>query len=419
MIKKLLVIICAITLLVFAGKFGLEYQYKKKFDQFIQLAAPFATISYKNISIDMQGGVNLSNLNITQVGDDEYASIKNIRVFSSNRTFLYKGFDILKDNTLPDVFSISIDRFEADARLGQQFNDKKECLHIEEPLNISNFTDPRIVSDISINLKNDDGNFLKATLIGHTDGISTTSAKIIFDKSLIETKNVSLRNLPLKSAEIENSYDQSYATNAIQYCAKKLSLSPEQYLNTVVGSDSFYNILSVVPSPEVKTAIQTQISGKNSLKFIVTPSESAKNFEQLMLFKPEQIIRALNLKVEENGNRITTLLGTPTEVIEQNQTILSPEPLATVSTLIPKKTTRYLGQRKFQFKEINKADAKNHIGKIANIYRKNRLITGEILEVKKNKIKINNRRQNGSSIMSLSLFGISKIEVKIYENRSE
>ncbi|MGH1426992.1 MAG: hypothetical protein ACRBEE_03570 [Arenicella sp.] len=410
MMKKLLIGIFAIIALAFAGKFGLEHQYKKKLDQLIRLASPFATISYGKINIDLKGGINLSDIRVSQVGDDNEASVKNIRVFSSNREFLYKGFDILKNNEFPKVFDIAIRRLEFDARFGQTFNDQRECRYIEEPIDISKFTDPRIVSDININLESDGDNYLKANLESDTNGISTTSANIVFEKSLIETKDISANDLPLKSVVIENSYDESYATDAIEYCAQKLSLSSEEYLANVIGSDSFYKILKAVPSPELKAAIQAQISGKNSLKFSATPNDTAKNFNQLMLYKPEQIINALSLEIEEDGKKITTLLGEPSETIEQ-EAITSTASAAAEN----KEPEEYFGRRIFKFKAISKSDIKNHIGKTAKIYRKKRLIKGEILKLKGNKLQIDNKRVGGSTIMSLPLSEINKIEIKVYE----
>ena len=408
--KKLLIGIFAIIALAFAGKLGLEYQYKKKLDQLIQLASPFATISYGKVNIDLKGGINLSDIKVSQVGDDNEASVKSIRVFSSNREFLFKGFDILKNNEFPKIFDISIRRFEFDARLGQVFNEKRECRYIEEPINLSKFTDPRIVSDININLESDGENFLKANFESDTNGISTTSAKIVFEKSLIETKNISANNIPLKSAIVENSYDESYAADAIEYCAQKLSLSPEEYLTKVIGSDSFYAFLKAVPSPELKAAMQAQISGKNSLKFSITPNETAKNFSQLMLYKPDQIIRALSLEIEEDGKKITNLLGVPTEAVE-------PEEITATASISNenKEPQEYFGRRIFKFKAINKSDIKNYIGKTAKIYRRKRLIKGEILKVSGNKLQIDNKRVGGSTIMSLPLSEITKIEIKVYE----
>ena len=413
--KKILIGIFTIAVLIVAAKFGLEYQYKKKLDQLVQLAAPFVQISYDDIKIDLKGGINVANINANRTNETEKIFIQNIRVFSSNRLFLLKGFDILSNNEFPNTFAIDLNKVEFDARLGQEFNDKKECQFIEEPINLANFTRAILTNNVNLSITKEDADFLKATFRINTNGVSSTNADIVFNKSLIKTKQLSTQEIPFESATVETSFNEVYANKAIDYCAKKLEISSQEFLTNVIGSDSFYSALKLVPSPRLKRAYQGYVAGKSNLSLTINPSPSTRNLSQLSLFTPEQIINKLNLEIEENGEKITSLIGEPSPTSHDTKEIIPDQEASNASGSTAKTPKKHYGKLRFSFEEVNNSELRNHIGRTARIYRKKRLIEGEILSVKGNIIQINNKRFGGSTLMSFPLAEISEVKVKIFK----
>ncbi len=420
--KKVVFALLGIVALMVAGKFGLEHQYKKKLDQVIAQGQFFYDASYDKLFIDLEGGINVTNFKIRdKTGKIFDGSIDKFRLFTSDRMLLIKGFDSIKDGQFPDVFEVTVNNLSFDTSLTQEINAARECRYIEEPLPLQNFTDENVSIDFKLNFLTEGKDVFKVKWDSITRGITSLSTEFTLDKTLLKSplSAGAGKDLPIKSLKATNEFNPVYTEAALNYCAKKLNMTVDNYVDTVIGSDNYYKGLKFIPSDELKAAIQAHFSGKNAMSISAKPNATARNVNQLKLFRPEQIIKALNLVVKENGQTITSIinpnksLDTVAKEEKINEQPASPTVQANSKAKAPEQA--FYGRRTFSYKPIPKSDLKKFINTSIKVYRKKRLIKGELLEVSNTKIKIDNNSYGGSSIMNLPLNEIDKVEAKFFK----
>ena len=256
--KKLFIGILVIIALAFAGKFGLEYQYKKKLDTLIQQASLFVNINYEKLFFDLKGNLNITNITFKNNSNNLDVSLDKLQVYSSDKSLFVKGFDSLKNGEFPETFKLAFNRLSFDTDATLQIDTAKECRYIDQSIEIGNFTDSRISTDLIMSFEKTGKDFFKTELQAFTEGVSELSAEFVLDKSLLNSPLSAGpgKDLPFKNIQITNSYNQSYADQALEYCAKKLNISKEAYLNDIIGGNQYYKALKLTPSEELKSAIK-------------------------------------------------------------------------------------------------------------------------------------------------------------------
>jgi len=422
--KKLLLIPIAIIAILIVGKFGLEYRYKQKLDEGLAKSAGFVDASYDKLFIDLQGGVNIKNFRFSdRTGQFMSGSFENMRLFSSDRTMLIKGFDSIQDGELPKILEMKFDGLLVDLSKIQQVNEARECRYIEEPTSLDSKLLATKPTNFSIRAENVDQNLFKMVFFSATPSVSRMNGEFIMEKAIAKSPLAAATNknkLPLKSLQISNKFDPSYTDKYIAYCAEKLNISADDYVNNIIGGDKFYSALKFAPTNELKNAVKRHYTGENELTIKSKPKSTVKNLNQLSLFKPKQIISALNLVVIEDDKPLNELVKSEAQVKLENlakeaakKDAAPSETEATVQARKPK--PKFYGKRKFSFEVINKNEARNYIGKDVKIYRKKRLIKGILLSATRSSVKVKSSKHGGSTTMDLNLNEISKFEVKQFK----
>ena len=428
--KTLLAIPLIIAIIIVGGKFFLEYQYKKKLDALIQQASLFVNARYDKVFIDMQGAINVSNINIAdKFGNNLRLQVDNLRLFSSDRTMLVKGFEGIQQGQIPEVLEVSAKNIKFDTALLQTIDPVRECRYIEEPLDYKKFINSDFTSNFVINLTSESANEFSMSSDVFVHGISDTSVDLTFEKSLLNSNvtSVMTQEVPLRSFRFKNENNPVYSQKFIEYCANKLNLSKEQYVTDIIGGNEYYKALKLNPSFELKEALIKHFSGEGSLTIYGKPSSTARqDLQRLHLFSPDQIIQLLNLKVLSNGQEITNLIDdSPVDSLiteqlndaDETQVPQETTPVAEVpnaDSIAPAKRPSF-SRKSFTYETVNNNELSNYIYKKVKVYRRGRVLEGELLEANANSIRINNKSFGGSTIMNLSFDEITKVEVKFFK----
>ena len=406
--RNLFAALAVLAVLLLAGKFMLENKYKKELNRLAFMSSSFALVEFRKVEITFDGAIVVSGIRIEPRLTTDKFSIEKIRLFSSDRTFLFKGGDVFADGEFPDLFSMDVIGFEYDPSFGAEINPKRECRYIEEPVDYQRIGIDRARDNLLMSLNLEDISNGIFSISSDSTDIYTLEMEIKFDASDLNPVGIMQRDtLPILEISMESSFYESFADNLIEYCAKKLKISEEDYINKVIGSDSFMKFLGVRLSAEAKKALQDYMTGEADLGLVSQPSQSLKSINNLKLYKPKDIVSLLNLSVSSNGENIEKLLeivNTPTEADGQVQ--------AGVSNEILDEEELEKEPAGKSYKAIELKDVGQYVGQDIRIFRKGKSkVEGLFKSYLGGKVAVEAIGIRGYMTFNIHLSDIEKMEV--------
>lgn len=419
--NKLLVVI-ALLVILFGLKLYMESRYENGLDQAIALVQPAVSVDYDDLSIELDGSLSISGLQFRSAELRKPISIKNINVSSSDWLFLFRGKKAYGRGDFPESFSISVQAFEFDSRLIQLDDPENECKYIEAGIDYSSLGEPLISSDVTIelDLRDHTNGLLNLT---STNKFSTTESQMTFSLDTLRLNNQSNKEIPIETFSLSDTIDQAHAEDVIRYCANKLNLSQEEYVNTVIGSPEFTQGLAGVDlGNEFQEALKKYYQGNSTLKINAKPSDQLKNFNRARLFKNKDVIKMLNLTAELDGKtvpiEVSDMLATqgqieePTEIGEKITSAIKNKQEET------EQDPRILERIRYEEQKKNRKPASFQLVKLTQA---NKFINYSVRVKRKNKADIKGRLisydpRKGELVIGLSQYGGN---VKFTINRSE
>jgi len=104
--------------------------------------------------------------------------------------------------------------------------------------------------------------------------------------------------------------NQHFATNSVNFCAKQMNMSVEEYLATVVGDPAYMKGSGVIPDQQMMDAVVALAQGAR-LDIKLQPSISFADFGQLKFYKPKDVMQLLGLSVEVDGKALDNIVLDP------------------------------------------------------------------------------------------------------------
>lgn len=433
MFKILVKFVVVLALLIVGLKFGLEYYYKQKLDEAIQAARVVAKIRYGSLNIGFDGSVNVSRIEVRPNQINQAITAKNVRLFSSDRLFLFKGLKIFANGNLPDNFDVNIDDLSHDASFGQTSASKKGCLSFTGEIDISSFVDGDLVSDVDILLDASSKSEAKISVNVDAQDVYSINSFFSFDgfafsdgePALVLQKMMAEGDLPIKTLRFDAKYAPNFANKLLSYCADSLGLEPQQYLSEVVNSDEYYQRLDFVPSTELKQAVQLFSEGKAELSLRATPSKSGRNFRRLAAYQPEDMAKFLNLTVLVDDQELSELFLV-NEADKKNVVLSKGAGNSSINKTaalnnkqnqkraVQKRTSTSQGvtvRKKEVYRKVRLIDAKRYIGRDVRVERRGRLLEGNLLSWGDRKVVLERYRFGGRTEMPLNVDEIVGLEV--------
>jgi len=311
--KNLFLLILILVGAAFAAKVYIEKQYESKLDEAISLARAVVDIRYKDIKVDFDGSISINDLSITPTGIDESVTIQKITAISSDRMLPIKGAGVFKDGQFPETFELNfrqasvpmslVDKSQQALYKGQKTSD--ECRSFGTSFNYSAAGYSRIHSDLRMAF--DFGDVYNAAVnIDMFDQTSSLALEWIFDANQID-ELVTRQTSQLPISEISATYEleQDAASRFIEQCAGVFSVTPEIFLEKVVGSAKYSeNSIGVDLGPEMRQALVKFMQGGSQFSFKSKPDLQLKKIDQLQFYKPKDILRWLNLELALDGEAL-------------------------------------------------------------------------------------------------------------------
>ena len=321
--KNLLLLILVLAGAAFGGKVVIEKRYESKLDEAISNVGGFINASYDDVKIDFDGSISINGLTITPLDLDESIRIERITVISSDRMLPIKGDDVFKDGKFPETFELSVRQLSVPMSLIKEsqktyFNRQSkngECRSFAKSFNYSAAGYSRIDSDLRIAFDFSDV-YNAVVNFELFDQTADMTFEWVFDANQID-EVVSLQATQLPISEISATYElhPDAATNFVEQCASVFSVTPETYLEKVVGSAKYSeNSFGVDFGPEIREALVAFMKGGTQFSFKSTPDLQLKKWQQLQFYKSKDILRWLNMTLALDG-----------EVLPFNASVLAAE----------------------------------------------------------------------------------------------
>ena len=435
--KKLVFFIVIGAGLLFAGKLLLEYQYRQKLDDGIQLAQLYAGIRYEKLYIDFDGSINLKNITVRRNNDNAKMKVGHVRLFSSNRLFLLKGFEVFANGNLPDSFQVNVRAFEYDDIFVPQLGGTPNCSYFPtgimagqtSPFTNGNRGDFNMVlngvndQDVRISY---DFDMLGAYSMNSSATFDSTAFSDLNSPAALQTV-AAKGEVPINRINFSMKLDSQFANEFLSYCSEKLGLSVEDYQATIMDTDQYYRRLDLVPSVQLKQAMQRFFVGESELNFQSNPSQLGKNFRQLSVYQPKEIARFLNLKLSVDGEEVPELFSNQglSDVIEPSSDIEASSNNAVKNNAKSKRVAaarassgkreselqRIKNAKKDKYRKVRLDDAKRYIGYNVRVERRGRLLEGRLLSWGKDKVILERRRFGGKTEMPLNVYEIIGLEI--------
>lgn len=336
--KKLFLLLILLGCLVIAGKFGLEYYYKKKLDNLISQASLFADIKYRNLSIGFDGSVSIQGININARTTDADFRIKQIRVFSSDRLLPLKALKSFYQGEPPEFFGIKVDSLEYDPNIFEQadvVDTNNECLSIEHPIKYASLGINRLITDLelSVDLQQLSRSYLD---LSSSDQTGDMNIALVFDASNISSGQIPTTMLPEKIS-FGYSLNEEVAEQLLNYCANKLNMSADQYLNTVINSPKYAQIQGIDFGADARQALAQVMQGGKWISIESSPSDGLNDLSNAQSSTLKDIIQSLNLTVAVDNTDVNLDIAQ----LEENTKQAAPAPTTkTEKTVVQNYQTR-------------------------------------------------------------------------------
>ena len=359
--KNLFILLVVLVALVFGSKIYTESRYESKLDDLIAGVRFFADISYDNVEVGFDGSISLNGLSIKATQIDESLNVEKIRAISSDKLMAFNGFSAFKDGKFPETFDFSITQMDIPIAEIERFGKKtfssssakSQCRNFSTSFNYTGAGYKRLVSDMRVAVDFSDIYNAVINLDGFDD-TGTFELEWVFDASEVEAIAYgSSKQLPISEINVDYELAPDAAERFIKHCADEFKVTPEVYLQKVVGSSKYSeNSFGSDFGPQVREALVKFMQGGSRLSLTSKPSSQLKKIEQLKFYKPQDILRWLNLTATIDG-----------ETLDVRESVLAAEEAAKAKSKEEKTSVES------KYKVISIGSAKSYIGRRARISR--------------------------------------------------
>ncbi len=406
--KNLVIVLLLLAGALFGGKFAIEKRYESKLDDAISMVRGFASVSYESVKIDFDGSISLNGLSIVPPGFEESISVGRIRAISSDRFMAVNSFKSFENGNFPETFEFSIEQMSTPVAEFEKYSldgfrsasNAKECRAFLTSFNYSAAGYSRIDGDMRVSFDFRDV-YNAVVRVDSYDQTASMNLKVVGDASQAKSVAIGLsKQLPISEINLSASIEPDAAERFVKQCADHFKVTPEVYLEKVVGSKKYSeNSFGVDLGPQMREAVVRFMRGGSEFSLKSEPSSQLKKLEQLKFYKTKDILRWMNLALELDG-----------ESLPLAESVLEAEEQAEEK----KKQEQQKVEVKPTYSVVSVNSAEQYIGRWVRITRTN---SRKPLEGKLSGVSISNRlmidmfQHGGLMTQTVRLDEIDRIEV--------
>ena len=402
--KSLFFLLILVAAVAIGGKFYVENEYKKELDKTLNSIRPVADINYRDLKIWFDGSITLTGFSYLNPEGIGSVNINEIKVVTDDKLMPLRGKSLFKSNNqLPKWLKLEIDRVAIDSILAEP-PVEDECTSFWTSFIYSEIGIDKIFSNTSVSFDFNDINNARAE-VSFDDQVSRSYMTINF--SVNEARSASAtQTIPIDSIDMSMSLDAQYASQFNDYCANKLEITTDQYLNEVVASPRYsFDTFGYNLGEQTSKALALFMTGDKNLSISSRPADQLKKPQSFNALSRENIIRGLRLKVKLDNQNV--LVRTDTE-----NDFISRKALKAEEEGADEKETEIQKPRRRQFVDVSTSRISSAIDQRVKIWREGEKtrIDGVIKSISNNIAFIEIRKFGGIATYEIPVNEIRKIQ---------
>ena len=428
--KNIFAVFLILLALPVGAKLFLEFKYKGEFNEILDQISPFAEVVYKELNVGFDGRIELKELSITPNTGFNTISVSLIKISGLDLIFHFTAESKIKSGEFPELVNMDFVDFRLPAVLYEEFVTKQsqECRSLETSVlySIAGFDEIVGNGKLALDMRSPDRAILRLEM---SDQISNGSVTLTFNSLLANMGSVLGGVMPLQSVNYNYYLEEQSAGTILDYCAKQIEATREEYLAKVVGSDKFMlDSFGFHPGIEAQSAVVEFLKGGREISFTATPNDQV-NFLNSENVSVEQLVRSLNLTVALDGDPLPLSISQSIKD-QSNSKIVTAESENRVKEFkrrdlkelmnAPDMTIQYNNKPevtrkiKRQYEPASLSNILDFIDKDVRVGRtKGRsAITGRLIAVEQEVVSIEIFRYGGTMTLTVPVKEISKFEVK-------
>lgn len=301
-------------------------QVKQGLEALITALSPFTDIHYNNLSVGLNGKIHIYEIDVRPRAINENISIEGIDIETPGLWYLVKLNKNTRDGKLPEKLRLSvrgigisnggaitsaIDRFIAMAAQAQNANPMTNCgetryfdLKTYRRLGYDSF-----VFDIAVGYYFERGGSpLHVTTESRIRDLASVNLDLEFTGvPQVITPAVAAAHPRLRKFAVLYE-DLSILNRVKNFCAKEAGITPEQFVNAEIekSDEAYMAHWGFVPGPAIRAAYRDFLSNPKEIRLQGMPPAEV-DMSAMRLFKPDDVVSMLNLRVSVNGKPIPDL----------------------------------------------------------------------------------------------------------------
>lgn len=306
-----------------AFRIYLDNKYTKMVDEVVNQAALFANVTYRDVSVEMNGEVVITDLSIrAHALPEEIFTVDKITFVTPGIQYIMTSGNKLQRGEMPDKVGVRIKGIHMSlfSELLDKWGDAVKVMNREinryvtpvcngvayfGPAHYKELGYEELVIDVYFGYEFKNNKFYITADFGAQDMGSWAVVMTIGGISGPNVRSVMMAQAPEFSRIEISYYDDSYTSRVLDYCARASAMSRENYIEAeLTQTDKYYDvILGVIPGAQIKKAFRTYLKEPNEIRLSMNPAPNF-NPQTIYAYNPVDLPSLLNMSLLVNNQPV-------------------------------------------------------------------------------------------------------------------
>ena len=394
-----------------AAKAFVHHRVTSELDRLIEMAIPYADISYGGVKSDLGGKLTIERIEVLHPASGFNVNISALELQGDDYSFLVElmsGMD--KGEPPPKVsarivgaeFPASSDFFsQSDGPSGSE-KPKKVCSlgGLMQHSELEELGHSTIIADAGLGYEFDqnDGT-LEVEFDYSVSGIESFSMEFRLRGAALQAMEMMAAPPVLDDVKMLYTLEPEYMQEAVQHCADRNGQEREEFIESLFSRSGYYykKNLGFVPGPGLKDVIREMVTKAGTLRIDAMPPPDF-TMEKIAMFRQQDLANLMDLEVSINDRLVTDLsysLKADGPGLEGGEGLDDPERV------------------RWSYQEVEKGELGKYLGRRVKLYVKGNAAPkmGELDDVTAKEISVDQRVHRGTITAHVPVDHLQKAEV--------
>jgi hypothetical protein len=397
------------------AKAYVHHRVTSELDRLIEMAIPFADVSYGGVKSDLGGKLTVERIEVTHLASGFNVNISALELQGDDYSFLVElmsGMDKgeppskLSARIVGAEFPASSDFFaQSDGSSGSK-KVKKVCTlgGIMQHSELEELGHSTIIADAGLGYEFDrEQGTLKAEFDYSVSGIESFVMDFRLRGVAIRAMDMLTAPPVLEDVKILYTLEPEYMQEAVQHCAEKNGQEPVEFIDSLFARSGYYfkKNLGFVPGPGLKDVLREMVSKAGTLRIDAMPPPDF-TMEKISMYRQQDLANLMDLEVSINDKLVTDLsysLVSGGPDIEGGEGLDDPERV------------------RWTYQEVKQGELGKYLGRRVRLYVKGNATpkTGELDNVTAREISVDQRVHRGTITAHVPTGLLERVEVYLPE----